>query len=64
MTPMATILLSLPAALLFIVCVCGVALLRPPAPPTGARRCGGEELSKRRIRKYKPFGCEEAQEYE
>jgi len=29
MTPMATLLICIPAALLFIVCVCGVAVLWP-----------------------------------
>jgi hypothetical protein len=50
MTPMATLLLCLPAALVFIVCVCGIAVLwpstaRPAESPTGSRRRGGQSAT-------------------
>lgn len=46
MEPFYTLLICLPAALVLIVCVCGVAVLWPPAarsadPPTVGRRRGG-----------------------
>ena len=46
MTPMVTLLLCLPAALVFIVCVCGVGVLwpstaQPAESPTVSRRRGG-----------------------
>ena len=45
MKPMYTLVLCLPAALVFIVCGCVVAVLWPPATrlaehPTAGRRCG------------------------
>jgi hypothetical protein len=50
MTPIATLLLCLPAALVVIVCMCGVAVLwpstaRPAEAPTGSRRCGGQSAT-------------------
>ena len=44
MTPMATLLLCFPAALVFVVCVCGVAALWPTAAqPDEYPRGGGQQ---------------------
>jgi len=41
MTPMVTLLICSPAALVFIVCVSGVAVLWPPAVRPAAQSTGG-----------------------
>jgi hypothetical protein len=50
MTPVVTLLLCVPAALVLIACGCGVAVLwpstaRPAESPTGRRRCGGQSTT-------------------
>jgi hypothetical protein len=48
MMPMVTLLLCLPAALLFIVCVCGIAVLRPPATRLADHVTAGRQRGGRR----------------
>jgi hypothetical protein len=50
MTPMTILFLCLPAALLFVVCVCGVAVLWPTAAqsndhPRSSRQHGGRSAA-------------------